>query len=229
MALAGLGSIFSSALPAIGGIVGSVLPGFIGSQNQTQNQSGTQRQYKDLSPEAMQKLVSDILGSEQGLAATAQGQSAAGLYGSSTNALLTQKLVTDTAGMLANLTAPTVTETSQRTEQKSRKKSIICTSLMHAGLLDKELFRAGEAHFQTLHPRVVEGYLYWGTPLAVSIRKNPQSATAKFWLAVAKARYLHITGRKKNLLGASTVWLVQPACYLLSFLIRKGSRNVLPC
>ena len=215
-------------LPQLAAMAASVLPSFIGKQVQTNDQAGTQKQYKDLSPEAMQKLVSDILGSESGLAATAQGQNAAGIYGSSTNALLTQKLVTDTAGMLANLTAPTITESEQRTTQKSRKKSIICTALLHAGLLDKELFRKGEAHFASLHPRVVEGYLMWGTALAVKIRKDPSSKTARFWLKVAKARYLHITEEKKNLLGAATVLIAEPLCYLLSFLQRKGSLNVLP-
>jgi len=218
--------MLQSLLPALGSMAGSVLPSFIGSPTQVTGQSGTQKQYKDLSPEAMQKLVSDILGSEQGLAATAQGQNAAGLYGSSTNALLMQKLVTDTAGMLANLTAPTITETDSRATQKSRKKSIICTALLHAGLLDRELFRRGQEHFQSLHPRIVAGYLLWATPLAVKIRKEPNSKTAKFWLKIAKARYLHVTGERKNLIGAATVWIMQPACYLLSFLIRKGSSNV---
>lgn len=103
------------------------------STNATQNSLGTLNQWNDiyklfqggkgtsttrttqtsLSPEASQAMVQSILESSQGLANVSAGQKKSGLYSSSTNQMLTNKLVSDTAAKVAAASAPTtVTETT---------------------------------------------------------------------------------------------------------------------
>ena len=103
------------------------------STNATQNSLGTLSQWSDLyklfsgssgatttrtqqtglSAEATQAMVQSILESSQGLANVSAGQKKSGLYSSSTNQMLTNKLVSDTASKVALASAPTtVTETT---------------------------------------------------------------------------------------------------------------------
>lgn len=188
-----------------------------GSSDVTKSTASSSTQ-KVMSKEAMDKIVSDVLGSEKGLASIAQGENTAGLYGSATESLLTQRLVTETAGMLANITAPTV-QTQESHTKKKKKLSIICTTLVHAGKLDRSLYLAGQAHFNSLPLKMVEGYLLWATPIARKIRKNPSSLLAKVWLQIAKAHYLQVTGTQSSFLGLFTIYGIQPVCYVIgSFL-----------
>ena len=61
----------------------------------------------NISKEGMQSLINQILGGSQGLATIAQGQKAAGLYGSTTNQMLQNDLITQTSQKLAAAQAGT--------------------------------------------------------------------------------------------------------------------------
>lgn len=63
----------------------------------------------NISQAGMNQVLQQILGGSQGLASVAQGQKSAGIYNSSTNQLLTNDLITRTAGELAKQQAGTTT------------------------------------------------------------------------------------------------------------------------
>lgn len=189
---------------------------------------------KVLSAEAMDKIMRDILGSEQGMAALATGESAAGLSGTTVKTQLAQDFMVKLAGELGALTAENVStevmntkqeQTQQQTQQQSSKKkvSVICTELVRQGSLPKELYLAGEFHFLSLSPITIRGYQCWGMKVVEKMQKSPKlSATL---LPVVLARYEHISGTRKNLLGALTVHLGQPICYLIGLFVKESSNG----
>jgi len=63
----------------------------------------------NITPQGMNAVIQQILGGTNGLAAIANGEKTAGLYNSSTNQLLTNDLITRTAGELAKQQAGTTT------------------------------------------------------------------------------------------------------------------------
>lgn len=65
----------------------------------------------NVTPQGMNALIQQILGSAQGLSAVASGQKGAGVYNSSTNQLLINDLITRTAGELAKAQAGSTTTT----------------------------------------------------------------------------------------------------------------------
>lgn len=185
--------------------------------------SGTQKTKLNIDKAGLDAIIQDILGSEQGLAQLVQGQSTAGLYGSSTNTLMAQEFVTNIAGELAKLTAESVTTKDEKSTKKSASaglKTVICTELERQGLLDTELYEAGHAHFLSLPSQTVRGYRVWANKIVPLMQK---SAKLSFALApIANARYEHVTGRRKNLVGWITVHVCQPICYLIGFFVPEG-------
>jgi hypothetical protein len=190
----------------------------------TANSSGTSKTKLNLDQAGFDKIVQDILGAEQGLASMVQGQGTAGMYGSSTNTLLTQKFVTDIAGELAKLTAEQVTEkeeSSKSVGKKSSAKTVICTELERQGLLDTELYEAGHSHFLSLPAQTVRGYRVWANKVVPLMQKSPR--LSKALAPVANCRYEHVTGKRKNFLGWITVHVCQPICYLIGFFVPEGN------
>ena len=72
--------------------------------------SNTSTTSSNISKEGMQGLINQILGGSQGLATVSQGQKAAGLYGSTTNQMLTNDLITRSAQQLGVAQAGTTTK-----------------------------------------------------------------------------------------------------------------------
>lgn len=206
---------------AVGGLAGNLLGG---SDVTVTNNSGTTTQKKVLTQEVFDKIISDIMGSEQGLSALLQGQNVAGLYGSSTNTLMAQKFVDELAGTLASITAETVTTNDSRQEQKKRKKSVICTALKDTGRLSPRIHKISDSYFQQLPDETVYGYMAWGSFFAEKIRKNPHSRLSNFWLKVVWARYHHLAGRP-NLLGWFSVAVLQNFSTLVGKVLKIGEKN----
>lgn len=203
--------------------VGSKMGASTERTSTTTNASGTQKSKLNIDQAGLDKIIQDILGAEQGLASLVQGQSTAGLYGASTNTLLTQKFVTDIAGELAKLTAETVQEnqeSSKAVQKKSGAKTVICTELERQGLLDTELYEAGHTHFLSLSPQTVRGYRVWANKVVPLMQKSP--SLSHTLAPIANSRYEHVTGRRKNLVGWATVHICQPICYLIGFFVPEG-------
>lgn len=196
-----------------------------GTTNEKLRQEGTSTSKLNIDQAGLNKIIQDVLGSEQGLAALVQGQNTAGLHSSSTNTLLAQKFVTDLAGELAKLTAETVetSTVSKNTDTKaksSKGKTVICTELERQGLLDTELYEAGHSHFLSLSPQTVRGYRVWANRVVPLMQKSPR--LSRTLAPIANSRYEHVTGRRKNLVGWITVHICQPICYLIGFFVPEG-------
>lgn len=84
----------------IGSLLGNLANIFLGKTT-------TQTQQTHLTPEAMNRLIQQMMEGTSGLAATAGGQKGAGLYNSSTNQLLINDLLTRVSGEAALKGAPT--------------------------------------------------------------------------------------------------------------------------
>lgn len=201
------------------------LSGGVQSGSQSMSGSGTQTSKLNITQEGFDKIVQDIMGSEQGLAQLLQGQSVAGLYGASTNTLLAQDFVSSLAGELAKVTAENVTTKEEQSQTKSKQKSlgaktVICTELERQGLLNTELYEAGHSHFLSLHARTVRGYRVWANKVVPLMQKS--QALSVFLAPIANARYEHVTGRRKNLIGWITVHVCQPICYLIGIFVPEG-------
>jgi hypothetical protein len=208
--LKGMGSKLS-----VGGQVGS----------QSTNSSGTTKSKLNIDQAGLDKIVQDILGSEQGLAQLVQGQNTAGLYGSSTNTLMAQQFVTDIAGELAKLTAETVQTNEAQSKTKSKSigaKTVICTELERQGLLNTELYQAGHSHFLSLSPQTVRGYRVWANKVVPLMGRS--KLLCKLLLPLAEARYLQITGRKKSILGWLMSSVAEPICYMIGFFVPAGDQ-----
>lgn len=197
--------------------MGDIFKGNFGFDFGSESQSGTRTTQKVLSQQGIDKIIYDIMSSDKGLAALATAENASGGYRSSTKPLLAQDLVAKIAGEIANITAPTV-ETSQSSSSKKGAKlgTVICTALMLEGYLDKQLYADGAAYYHKLHPRVIEGYQRWAIPSVEIIQKR--SWLMKLIAPIATSRYKMITGRGFGILGAITIYIGEPICWLISFL-----------
>ena len=202
-----------------------------GSEFQKAEQTNTSQ--KVLSQDAINKLIYDVASADQGFASLATGENLAGGYAASTKALLAQDFMTKLIGELANVTAKTVTTesgtASKQTSASSTKKSgglktVICTELHRQGLLASELYNHPRAlkHFFNLHPYTVAGYHLWGNVVADRMRTS--GLLTHLMLPVAKARYDMVTTGKFNILGAATIYIGQPVCFVIGFLANLGAR-----
>jgi hypothetical protein len=206
------GQSFSSALgSSLGSSVVGMLPS---SQTTTGTSSGTQTQQLDLSPEGYNKIIKDILSSDAGLAALATGENLSGGYGSSVKAQLAQDLVLNIAGEMAKLTAPSVSTTQTSSKSKTKKKtSVICTELERQGLLDPDLYDAGHAHFLSLPDETVAGYRIWAEKVVPLMQKS--AALSRFLQPIAVSRYQMIVHKRFGILGAITIYIGQPICFVI--------------
>lgn len=97
--------------PAQGGMTDilALMQSLNGSKTKTKS---SQTQQTNLSSEAMNELIQQMLEDNSGLANVSSGQRAAGLYNSSTNTQLTNDLISRVSGKAALASAPTTTTTS---------------------------------------------------------------------------------------------------------------------
>lgn len=202
-----------------------------GSEVQKAEQTNTSQ--KVLSQDAINKLIYDVSSADQGFASLATGENLAGGYAASTKALLAQDFMTKLIGELANVTAQTVTTeagtASKQSVATSTKKSgglktVICTELHRQGLLSTDLYNHPRAlqHFFALHPYTLAGYHLWGN--AVAERMRTSNLLAHLMLPVARKRYLMITTGKFNIIGAATIYIGQPVCFVIGALANLGAR-----
>lgn len=199
----------------------------LGVDNTKTTGSGTSTTQKQLSQQGIDKLVYDVLSSDQGLASLATGENLSGGYGASTKALLAQDFVIKLVGELANVTAPTTTTQSSTSSQSKKSgglKTVICTELHRQGLLSHDLYAHSAAikHFMALHPYTIAGYQLWGVTVAERMRTS--GLLSHLVLPVAKARYRMVTTGRFNLLGATTIYVGQPICFVLGALVNLGAR-----
>ena len=89
------------------------------SQNEVSTQSQTGSTKKVLSQEAIDKLIYDVLSSDQGLASLATGENLSGGFGSTAKSQLAQDFVVKTIGELANVMAETVTKQDGTLEKQT--------------------------------------------------------------------------------------------------------------
>lgn len=212
----------------VGGIFNTLLGGF-GSGNQSTQASKTGTTQKVLSQEAMDKLIQDVLSSDQGLASLVTGENVTGGFGSTVKDLLAKKFVIDTAGQLALITAPTNTteDVNSRTNTKKRP-TVLCTELNRQGLLPNELYNAAAAfkHFDKISYITLAGYHAWAVGVAERMKTSPR--LSKLILPWALARYEYIVNRNRNIRGFLTIYVGQPICFIIGlFVKRSGNGNVL--
>lgn len=190
--------------------------GFSASKSSSSSSQSTQ---KVLSQEAIDKLIYDVMSSDQGLSALATGENASGGYNSTTKSLMAQDLITKLTGEIANITAPTiVTNNSKESKKGLGGKTVICTELMRQGLLDEHLYAQGKDHFLRLHPYTVRGYQCWAISCVPVLAKHPR--LAKFIAPVAVKRYEYIVRKEYSIIGMSTVYIAQPICFLIGALLQ---------
>ena len=184
------------------------------------SETGSKSTQLQLDQEGFNKIVYDILSSDQGLAGLATGENMSGGYGSSVKAQLAQDLVIKMSGELAKLTATTV-EKEKKVSKKSSggAKTVICTELMKQGKLSEELYSAGHEHFLSLPPEVIIGYRVWADKVVPLMQKSER--LSKILAPVAVARYEMIVNKKFSLLGAATIYIGQPICFMIGTFLRN--------
>lgn len=103
------------------GFLNSILDPFLGGRESaetsktTGTRKGTTTKYLDIEQAGLEKIVADILGSEQGLAQVFGSEGASGLYSSTVSKQAAGDLTTKLAGELAKLTAKDVVEEDVKT------------------------------------------------------------------------------------------------------------------
>ena len=198
------------------------------SGNSTGKSKSTQQ--RSISAEAMNKIMSDMLGSEQGLASLATGESASGGFGSTGRTQLTQDFLVKVAGELASLTAATVTEQDTKQQQEAKqssksKKTVICTELLEQGMFPAELYNhpVALAHFLSLEQETIEGYHAWAMKVVRWMKKSP--LLCSIIRPIVLARYLQIIYGQRSILGSLTIYLGQPICYLIGSFLRALTKE----
>jgi hypothetical protein len=179
---------------------------------------------KNISQEAVDKIVYDVLSSDQGLSALATSENASGGFGSSTKALMAQDLIAKITGEIGKITAEDVT--NERTDKASQKqefsesgKTVICTYLATQGYIPiLDYTRAFYYYDVKLNPIVYAGYCTWAVHVVKWMKKYP--FICNILRPVIKSRYDMILSRKKfTLLGGASIYIGQPICYLIGLFI----------
>jgi hypothetical protein len=106
------------------------LNNLLGLLQKATGSSSTQTTSSNVSSEGVNALVQQILGGTQGLAAVSSGQKNSGLYNSSTNQLLTNDLVSRTAGEVSKAQAGTTQKTVQNPAIGGKNTSLLGSALL---------------------------------------------------------------------------------------------------
>ena len=218
-ALASLGSLMGGAGSLLGGL-SSFMPSSQTTSGST-SKSGTSTTQRVLSDEAINKLIYDVLASDQGLANLASGENLSGGFNSSAKTLQAQDFMTKLIGELAVATAPTVTESEEQatqTQTSKKKATVICTELARQGLLSPELYEAGGPASKQVHRTTWIGYHCWAVHVVSKMQKSERLSRAL--LPIVQSRYLYLTKAPGiHLLGRLSVWVGHPICYAIGTVI----------
>ncbi len=182
------------------------------------NTSGTQTTKTIIDQTAVDKIIKDVLGGDQGLSSLASGENVSGLSGTSVKSMLASDMVSKIVGEIAKLQSTTVSTMDQNQQQDTKKgsaglKTVICTELERQGKLDTVLYFQGMDHFLSLPEQTVRGYRVWANRVVPLMQKSVR--LSNFLAPIAKARYEHITGKRTNLIGWLTIWVGQPICWII--------------
>ena len=202
--------------PLIGGLVGGLMPQ---STTTSASKSGTSKTQRVFDQTAIDKLIYDVMASDQGLASLAAGENLSGGFNSSAKTLQTQDFLTKLIGELAIASAPQITESQESSTQTNKKKSsVICTELARQGLLSQELYEAGGAPSKQISYTTWVGYHSWAVGVVERMKESPR--LCKFLLPIVESRYRYLTGVPgTHTLGRLTVYVGHPVCFLIGTLI----------
>lgn len=105
------------------------------TENSDTSTSGIRTQQTVLDQKAVEKIISDVLGSESGLAGIFGGEQGIGVYNSTAAAQASGDLVTNLVGELAKLTSKTITtdEEDSSTTSRADERNYTYTAEAHAG------------------------------------------------------------------------------------------------
>lgn len=212
-------SLGSSLGNVAGNFVGDTLGSITGQRGITDiNTRGTNTQKKVLSQDAINKLIYDVLSSDQGLSALASGENISGGFNSSTKGLMAQDLVTKLVGELANVTAETVaTNSSHQSETKKKGVSVICTELHAQGYFTDERYEEGQRVFQYTNKHVMVGYQLLAAPIVSRMKVSPR--VTRLFYPLARAHYAHHINAKRSFLSLGILALGYPLCFLVGTIL----------
>jgi hypothetical protein len=200
--------------------LGALLPG-----TTSMSGSGSKTSQRVLSEEAQMRMITQALSADQGLAQLLSSQNLAGGFGSSSATLQAQDFMSKVIAELAAVTAP-LQETQESGQSNKKKMSVICTELVRQGMLDPELYVAGEDHFHKIPENTKIGYWSWAVPVVYLMRRH--ELLCWLLLPVVQSRYEMITTGRFKILGAATIYLGQPICWLIGSVIKRlhiGEQN----
>lgn len=204
----------------------------LGDESSNTSVSGTKTTQKVFNQSAIDKLIYDIMSSDEGLAALASAENASGGYRSSGKTLLAQDLIAKVAGTIAQITAPTVETENKNTDTSKTNvggefKTVICTYLAEQGYMSLHLYLRAYSHNYLLHPAIHRGYMFWATGVVKRMRKS--SRLCRFLSAIVRKRYEMIVDKKFSLVGAATIYIGHPICYVIgSFIPGKMTNGYQP-
>lgn len=190
----------------------------------------------DISDDAVNKIIYDVLSADQGLAQLVSGQNIAGGSKSSTTSLMAQDFTTKIVGEIAKLRATEVTTGTASEQSKgsqiganasadsAKKPSVICTELVRQGKLDANLHQGAYENWLKIHPLVKRGYWSWSTRVVPLMQRSDR--VSNFLAPICTARYMMITAKRWNLLGALTIYLGHPICFLIGAVLMLGDIRV---
>ena len=196
------------------------------NNNNRKYEVGWKSTQKVLSQQAIDKLIYDVMSSDQGLAALAAGENLSGGSKSSSKTLLGQDMMTKLIGELASVTAETKQQQDMTTDKESkqgRKLSVICTELNYQKLLSDELYEAGGPPSRQVSYLTWKGYYSWAQHVVPKMKES--NKLSAFLLPIVVARYEHLLGRRFSILGATTIYVGHPICWMIGALISVFSRN----
>ncbi len=187
----------------------------------TSSKSGTSTVQRVLSDEAVNKLIYDVLSSDQGLASLASGENLSGGFNSSAKTLQTQDFITKLIGELAVATAPQVTtseEEATSTQTTKKKATVICTELARQGLLDPDLYEAGGPASKQISYTTWVGYHSWAVKVVERMKKSER--LCRVLLPIVESRYMYLVGAPgRHWLGMATIYIGHPVCWIIGTLI----------
>jgi hypothetical protein len=194
--------------------LGALLPG-----TTSMSGSGSKTSQRVLSEEAQLRMIQNALSADNGLAQLLSGQNLAGGNSSSAATLQSQDFMAKVIAELAAVTAP-LQETQESGQSSKKKMSVICTELARQGKLPQELYAAGHAHFEATPEFTKRGYWSWATSVVPLMQRSERLSS--ILAPIVLGRYKMITGRGWNLLGALTIYLGQPICFLIGAILSLG-------